>query len=162
MPENPKSPRDQFIDNLLDASLREYGRTEPRIGLENRVLRRLEEAPRKTFWMTGWRWSAVAVVATMVMVALALITYPPEATPPHRTPRFNRTIPASGVKPSLGNGVKPQGEALPPCKPGEEPKSASEKSTTEPQGSTKSKTKVSEDCVPAASKQSPTAPAPHR
>jgi hypothetical protein len=163
MPENPKSQRDQFIDNLLDASLREYSRTEPRIGLENRILRRIEEAPpqrfwMKTFWMTGWRWSAVAVVAVLIVSAVLLLR--PHVPPPNRAPRFNQTIPASGVNPNLGNGVRPV--ALPPCKPGEEPKSAAKKSTQDTQESTKSKSKVSEDCVPASSKQPQPAPAPHK
>jgi len=166
MPDNPKSPRDQFLDELLDASLRQYGRTEPRIGLVNRVLRHIEDAPQKTSWMTGWRLSAVGFVVTIVVVALALISYPPDAThvgpgtlppantvpPPDRTPRFNKPIPPSGVRPL----------ELPPCKPGQQPKASAKKSTEEAPESTKSTTKVSEDCVPAPSKQPQTAPAPHR
>jgi hypothetical protein len=173
MPENPKSPRDQFVDDLLDASLRQYGRTGARDGLENRVLRRLEEAPKPS-WLAGLHWSAVGAFATVVVVALALFTYPPDrvdpspkaqpvpaqtqpvnpvpqvvAPPPDRTPRFNKTIQQSGVRPKFG-GVKSATGELPPCKPGEVPADTARKAAE------KEKSTSPADCVPVSKKRRPT------
>jgi hypothetical protein len=110
--------------------------------------------------MTAWRWSALGAVATVVVVALALITYPPEsrvgplpaAPPPNRTPRYNQTVQQSGVQPNFG-GAQTKSKELRPCKPGERPNSAARKSTQDTQQSTKNETKVSEDCIPASAKQ---------
>jgi hypothetical protein len=183
MPENPKSPRDRFVDDVLDASLRNYGRTGARDGLENRVLRRLQEAP-KTSWFAGVHWSAIGALATVLVVVLALFTYPPDrvapspkaqpapaqvqpvtpipqvvAPPPDRTPRYNKTMQQSGVRPKFG-GVRPAGE-LPPCKPGEEPAGAIKKRDKATAGAVDGdRSKVSPDCVPASPKRQQSPPIP--
>lgn len=108
MPENPKSPRDQFVDEVLDAALRQYGRSEAPPGLENRVLRRLEEAPRTTQWLTGWRWSAAGAVATIVVVALALMTYPPESTRVGPSPKTD-SAPGASVGSGAAGTASPAG-----------------------------------------------------
>lgn len=172
MPDPTK--RDKFLDELLDASLREYSRTEPRAGLENRVLRRLDDAPQ-TSWFTGLHWSAIGAFATVLVVALALFTYPPEtrapaksvspgaaadqaapkvetsapvvpAPPVERAPRFNKTIQQSGVRPNF-SGTKPGAGALPPCKPGEGTAGTAKK------GEPKTESKASPDCVPVSKKR---------
>ena len=161
--------REKFVDDLLDASLRQYSQTGTRDGLEGRVLRRLEEAP-KTSWFAGLHWSAVGAFATVLVVALALFTYPPErvtpspkaqappaqaqpggavpqvAPPADRAPRMNQTIQQSGVRPNFG-GVKPATGELPPCKPDEQPAGRTKDSATK--GTKGKKSKVSPDCVPA-------------
>ena len=174
MPDPTK--RDKFLDELLDASLRAYGRTEPRAGLENRVLRRLDDAPKGS-WFTGLHWSAVGAFATVLVVALALFTYPPEtrapvksaqpgvapgqaapkvetpapavvAPPANRSPRFNKTIQQSGVRPNF-SGTKPSTGALPPCKPGEVTAGTAKKVGP------KTESKASPDCVPVNRKRPP-------
>ena len=172
MPDPTK--RDKFLDDLLDASLRHYSRTEPRAGLENRVLRRLDDAPQ-TSWFRGLHWSAIGAFATVLVVALALFTYPPEtrspaksvqpavapgqaapkvetavpavaAPPVDRSRRFNKTIQQSGVRPNF-SGTKPATGALPPCKPGEVTADTAKK------GEPKAKSKASPDCVPVNKKR---------
>ena len=64
--------RDQFVDELLEASLKQYRGEEPRSGLEMRILtgiRTRERAARRR-WL-GW---AVAVCAG-ILVAIALTLY---------------------------------------------------------------------------------------
>lgn len=182
MPENPRSPRDQFVDDLLDAALREYGRAEARPGLENRILRRLEESPPKRSWLSGWHWTSMGAVGTLAVIALALITYPPEVNrvgpavparpgateqhnstsapaqpavtvpPPNRSPRFNQRTPQSGVR---FGGTRSQ--ALPPCTPEQE--AAQKKKQLEQTD----QAKTPEDCVPASPQQhSPAARPPRR
>jgi hypothetical protein len=172
MPENPKSPRGEFLDDLLDASLRNYGRVEPLTGLEQRVLRRLDDEPKRS-WLSGWHWSAMGAVGTLAVIALALVTYPPEvnrmvtpqkqvehgaseqrsapapatvAPPPNRTPRYLQRTPKSGVRFGGASGVRPQ--ALPPCEP-EEQKDGKPKQTADE----KQKPRNPQDCVPALPQQ---------
>lgn len=62
----------QFVDELLDASLRRYVQDEPRPGLEGRILagvRSKQQAERRReslFWIVGMA-TAAAVVAMLVM-----------------------------------------------------------------------------------------------
>ena len=202
MPENPKSPRDQFVDDILDAALRNYSRAEPLSGLENRVLRRLHENPPKSSWLTGWHWTAMGAVGTLAVVALALITYPPEVNrfvspqtkqdvapgdanrvgpgaagvanplarsgavqqrsapaavtvpPANRTPRFNKTIQQSGVRPGGTSGIRPQ--TLPPCTPEQEA------NLKKKQAEHKDQAKTPPDCAPESSQQHPSQTRPPR
>src|SRR5436853_2505442 len=62
-------PRDQQLDQFLDQMLAEYGKAEPRVGLENRVLAKLERegiAGRRRWWWLLGTVSATALVAAVV------------------------------------------------------------------------------------------------
>jgi hypothetical protein len=183
MPENPKSPRDQFVDDVLDAALRNYGRAEPLAGIENRVLRRLEQDPPKSFWLTGWHWSAMGAVGTLAVVALALITYPPEvrlprpsyapatqqpgaAAPTDPGSRFLGgpvAVPAPNRTPRFNKTIQQSGvrsgssgvRPLPPCTP--EQQAALKKKQAEQ----KNEAKTSQDCV-SVSQQHPSQARPPR
>ena len=180
MPENPKSPRDQFVDDVLDAALRNYSRTEPLAGLENRVLRRLQENPPKSSWLTGWHWTAMGAVGTLAVVSLALITYPPEvrlpaplrgpavepkggavapANPgfrfegPVAVPPPNRSPRFNRIRPGGTPGIRPQ--ALPPCTPEQE-------AALKKQAEQKDQAKKPPDCVLESSQEHPSPTRPPR
>ena len=58
---------DQSAENWLDTALKQYGRSEPRPGLENRVLANLHaEQARLTLW--PWWWRPVAAAVTIAIV----------------------------------------------------------------------------------------------
>ncbi len=104
-----------FYDELLGSALRHYSRSEPQIGLEQRVLCRLEAAQparhRKWFW--DWRWmsaGAAAVAAIAISVGLA-VRPAPEKQPVGATLENN----LEAVLPSGPRAAAPQHVA--PAKP---------------------------------------------
>lgn len=54
------------LDRALDAALTTYAAIEPRAGLDQRILARLESAPMSHSHSMWWRWSATAVLAMMI------------------------------------------------------------------------------------------------
>jgi len=87
----PERPNDQFVDQLLDASLSRYSHTEPHPGLEDRVLRGVRERQReaslfawfapwlgwaKTWpktWPKAWRWAPIAAAVTALVIIGAAV-----------------------------------------------------------------------------------------
>jgi hypothetical protein len=63
--------QDEF-DRLLDAALAKYAAVEPRTGLEERVLANLRAEQAHLPDHAWWRWSAIAAVAAVIVVAMAL------------------------------------------------------------------------------------------
>jgi hypothetical protein len=78
----------RFVDELLDASLRRYASTEPRPGLEGRVLAgvraRQQAARRRTVWAWGMGLAAVAAMVTLLLI------YWPRQQPEHLPVIANR------------------------------------------------------------------------
>lgn len=68
--------RNQFVDELLEASLKHYGQEEPRLGLEARILASVRASGRRTTRLR-WVWSlgATAVAVTIVGLALYLASH---------------------------------------------------------------------------------------
>jgi hypothetical protein len=62
-------PWDRKIDEWLDTALSEYGRAEPRAGMEARIVEKLRGRMTRRRWWTVWR----PVVWIPATVALALI-----------------------------------------------------------------------------------------
>ena len=63
---------DRFVDDLLDASLRQYRSQEPRAGLEGRILAKVR-AREHAAGRRGWVWAlGAAAVAAVAVVAVAL------------------------------------------------------------------------------------------
>jgi len=62
---------DEF-DRMLDAALAKYAAVEPRTGLEERVLANLRAEQARVPDHGWWRWSAIAAVAAVIVVAVAL------------------------------------------------------------------------------------------
>ena len=63
--------QDEF-DRMLDAALAKYAAVEPRTGLEERVLASLRAEQARVPDHAWWRWSAIAAVAAVIVVAVAL------------------------------------------------------------------------------------------
>lgn len=77
-------------DRNLDAVLREYSNPEPRRGIEQRVLWRVQGTPvRRPWWWAGWMLAATA------LVAVALLTNRPQAPI-----RLDARLPAASIPPS--------------------------------------------------------------
>lgn len=71
---------DRLVDRLLDESLRQYGRVQPRAGLEARLLRRLQDeeqrhAARWKFFRVTPAWGSAAAAAVLI-VAVVLTQQP--------------------------------------------------------------------------------------
>jgi hypothetical protein len=60
------------LDRILDAALAKYATAEPREGLEGRILAALRTERTRLTKPTWWRWSVMAALAAVIVVALAL------------------------------------------------------------------------------------------
>ena len=60
------------LDRALDAALAKYSAVEPRAGLEDRVLANLRTEQSRETTHNWWRWTLAAVLATAVVVAVAM------------------------------------------------------------------------------------------
>ncbi len=64
--------RDQF-DDLFDGALKQYGRVEPRAGLEDRVLARLATVDRQPHRWGHWPWGFAIAGSVFVVIALVIL-----------------------------------------------------------------------------------------
>ena len=60
--------KDHFLDRVLDKALEEFGNTEPRAGLENRVLTNLRMERKRRATKHAW-WAVGSVVAAAAVIA---------------------------------------------------------------------------------------------
>ncbi len=103
-----------FEEELLDRALEHHRGEEPRPGLEQRVLARLDSAPAPRF---GWHWKAGVVMATAALfaaVALYLTYSPSSMDPSPKQPQMARSelihVPAPEGAPSVPESMA----SLPP------------------------------------------------
>ncbi len=95
--------KDNFLDELLDASLTQYTKAEPRPGLEQRILSSVRESQQHRLRL-DWRWvPATAVVAAVVAVAV-YSSRPPAV--PHPATRLAGV--AQSAPPAIGSTAKPE------------------------------------------------------
>jgi hypothetical protein len=73
--------QDEF-DRMLDAALAKYAAVAPRTGLEQRVLANLRAGQARVPDHAWWRWSAIAAVAGVIVVAVALSLRSDKPSPP--------------------------------------------------------------------------------
>ena len=67
-----RSNQQKNFDQWLDSALRARTDAEPRLGLEERVLARLESAPQRTR-VSWWPLFAFAAAAMVIVIGLALM-----------------------------------------------------------------------------------------
>ena len=106
---------DQFVDELLDAALSRYAASEPRPGLEERLLAELRARPAPPpAWAWGWQPVAVAAVVVALVAGIFYFTRQPapELAPVARAP----AAPAVAPAPESGAPVAPIPEGPPAAK----------------------------------------------
>jgi hypothetical protein len=91
--------RDQFMDELLEASLKRYGGEEPRSGFEMRILAGIRTRERAA-QRRGLGWALAACAGTLAIVVLTLRFAPARLGQP--TPRA--TLSQPNVKPPARSG----------------------------------------------------------
>jgi hypothetical protein len=64
--------KQEEFGRMLDAALAKHAAVEPRTGLEERVLANLRAEQARVPDHAWWRWSAIAAVAAVIVVAVAL------------------------------------------------------------------------------------------
>jgi hypothetical protein len=97
---------DRFVDDLLDASLRQYRSQEPRAGLEGRILAKVR-AREHAAGRRGWVWAlGAAAAAAVAVVAVALYV-------PYRRPAPVAPVPQE----MAGKPEPPRAVAAPPRAP---------------------------------------------
>jgi hypothetical protein len=86
-----ETERGDEVDRALDATLATYAAIEPRAGLDERILARLQSEPKSQPRPVRWHWSAAAVLAT-VIITISLVGR-----------RSRPTQPAIATRPSIQN-----------------------------------------------------------
>ena len=72
----------EFVDELLDAALSRYAASEPRAGLEERLLAELRARPAPPpAWAWGWQPVAVAAVVVALVAGIFYFTRQPAPEP---------------------------------------------------------------------------------
>lgn len=89
---------DQFVDELLDAALAQYSRTEPQAGLEARLRQRLEEEQARPA-RAGWIWIPVAATAAVVLGVTVLYVSRRAPAEQESQPRVARVAPGEAPAP---------------------------------------------------------------
>ena len=101
------------LDRDLDAALAEYSAVEPRAGLEERILANLRIERTRVPDRPWWRWSVIAAVAAVVVVALALASrsgkpgHPVIASHPSPTTQGTKAPATQVVSNGGSNQVRP-------------------------------------------------------
>jgi len=106
------------IDRWLDEAVQQFANTEPRPGLEGRVLARLAEAERQP--ARNLRWWGVLAISTAALLALVFFTIGRSKLNPVQTPVAHEVTPAR-TQPEIrkedgtaaGNNL-PRNQSLPP------------------------------------------------
>jgi hypothetical protein len=78
------------VESILDAALREYSRQEPRVGIEQRILRRIETAPptRRSWWWLGWVFAMIVLTVLVLRMGRTKVEpLPPPISAEGRKPR---------------------------------------------------------------------------
>jgi hypothetical protein len=96
------------LDRALDAALAKYAAVEPRAGLESRILANLRAEQSRIPERAWWRWSVAGVLATVVVVALALAW---RSAKPSRPVVANRPSTATQEPKEPASAVVSSGEA---------------------------------------------------
>jgi hypothetical protein len=102
------------LDRALDAALAKYAAVEPREGLEDRVLANLRAQSARVPDRAWWRWSVMAALAALVIVAVTLTWKSASPSHPGAANHSSTTLQAPGEHPPIvskgdGNGVRPPG-----------------------------------------------------
>lgn len=97
--------RQEFVDELLDASLRRYSQVEPRRGLEERLLANVPEQAQRFAW-PSWVWIPAAATAAILLAALAFYATR-QAAPPPSAPSVAQQVPSAPVAPTMSAKATP-------------------------------------------------------
>jgi hypothetical protein len=79
-----REPWDRQIDEWLDTALSEYGRAEPRAGLEARIVEKLRSRPSRRARWPFWRpavWIPVAVALVLIVMTMLFSERPKPPMP---------------------------------------------------------------------------------
>lgn len=104
--------KDQFVDELLEASLRRYRSEEPRAGLEGRILAQVLSSEHATRRRT-WAWAIGVATAVILLVVVSFVFRRQPASIPSPEP-LTATKPASPLvaPPAVSVPLKPRGHTV--------------------------------------------------
>lgn len=112
--------RERLVDEILDKALANYSQAEPRMGLEGRVLARLEEektAGARAWW---WRWAWAPAAAALLIAGGLYLARPKTETSSTPSVAQKATPPATATAPATQPSVA---QAVPQVKPHVRPSS---------------------------------------
>lgn len=105
---------DSFEEELLDRALAHHRAEEPRPGLEQRVLARLDSAPAPLFG-GHWKVGTVMATATLLAVVVLYLTFSPSSIDPSpEQPPIARSEPIHVPAPEVAPSAPESMASLPP------------------------------------------------
>jgi hypothetical protein len=101
---------EQFVDELLDASLRQFPSDEPRAGLEGRILAsaRTREGAARRRGVWTWVWALGAAAATLAVVVLTMDTFRRPARRAPSVPAPREVIASRAEAPKVAAAALPR------------------------------------------------------
>jgi len=87
--------RNQFVDDLLEASLARYGTASPRPGLEGRVLANVAVARERRSWSAWMGWLAAGAIASIIAVGVFNLMHGRRNPSPPQSVAMVKTTPSS-------------------------------------------------------------------
>jgi len=83
---------DPDIERLLDSALAQYGKVEPRMGLESRVLANLRAERQQMTFRKRWHWWALGLASAAALVAIIWWgALPAQRKTPHEAAKTDQT-----------------------------------------------------------------------
>ena len=71
-PDMEQGEQQDQLTKILDAALKKYAAVEPRVGLEQRILARLQSEREQRPAFASWRWGVTAAVLATIIVTIGL------------------------------------------------------------------------------------------
>ena len=106
--------RNQFVDDLLDASLARYSSVTPRPGLEGRILANARAAQARRSLLVWAGWLAAGAAAALIVFGVFSFT--------HRVTSPAPPIKVDVVKPRVGLGLRKNPVTVPPIRQAHTPR----------------------------------------
>jgi hypothetical protein len=98
-------PDDHELDRLLNSALAQYGKAEPRSGLEGRIMANLQAEQQRADSRRHWQWWSFGLAATAALVALVWwVAIPAKRVDPHEVAKNEQVH--YPQEPFLGNQKK--------------------------------------------------------
>jgi hypothetical protein len=98
--------RNQFVDELLDASLAGYSTVTPRPGLEGRILAHVRAAQARRSWFVWAGWLGAGATAALIVIGVFSLAHRVTIPAPPKTVEV--------LKPGVGLGLRKGPVAGPP------------------------------------------------
>lgn len=104
---NDPIERERELNEWLESALGQYSKGEPRAGLENRILARLQAERDRIASRRPWWWAGATAVATATLILAVWLGHGDRTRTPDAIGVAARTAAGGGDRPTTHRGVSP-------------------------------------------------------